>query len=165
MGDPTYNCAYEVLDVIPSIMRAIRHEMRRYRGLDLSIPQFRTLTFINNHPGISLSTLADHLGLTSPSACRMIDLLVGRDLVLRQASTKDRRQINLSLTEKGQSILETSRNGTMGHLAVIFSSLTPIEQSKIINVMQILRPLFANQQYIEPIQSGGNINIYADSEN
>lgn len=149
-------CAREVLDVVPAVMRVIRAEMRRHRSLDLSVPQFRTLTFINNNPGSSLLTLAEHLGLTSPSACRMIDVLVGRGLVSRQTSLKDRRMITLTLTEVGLSMLEDSRKGTMENLALIFSSLSPVEKSAIMDAMKIMRPLFANYKIIETTQTGGN---------
>jgi DNA-binding MarR family transcriptional regulator len=149
-------CAREVLDVVPAVMRVIRAEMRRHRSLDLSVPQFRTLTFINNNPGSSLLTLAEHLGLTSPSACRMIDVLVGRGLVSRQTSLKDRRMITLTLTEVGLSMLENSRKGTMENLALIFSSLSPVEKSAIMDAMKIMRPLFANYKIIETTQTGGN---------
>ena len=161
----TSECAREVLDVVPAIMRVIRAEMRRHRSSDLSVPQFRAMTFINRNPGCSLLTVAEHLGLTSPSACRMIDILVGRGLVSRQISIKDRRMINLSMTDNGQSILEISRKGTMENLATIFSSLTPSEQSIIMDAMKILRPVFSDHKTIETIQNGGNLVDYVDSGN
>ncbi|MDR3575174.1 MAG: MarR family transcriptional regulator [Anaerolineaceae bacterium] len=157
MISSTDECAHEVLDVIPAVMRVIRAEMRRHRSSDLSVPQFRALTFINNNPGTSLLTVAEHLGLTSPSACRMIDVLVGRGLVFRQTSPKDRRMVNISLTEMGQSMLEIARKGTMENLATIFTSLTQNEQSTIMDAMKIMRPLFASNKNPEIIQSGGNL--------
>jgi len=127
--------------------------MRSHRSSDLSVPQFRALTFINNNSGTSLLSVAEHLGLTSPSACRMIDVLVGRGLVSRQTSVKDRRMINLSLTEVGSSMLEQARKGTMENLAKIFSSLTSTEQSAIMAAMKIMRPLFAKNKPVETIQT------------
>lgn len=161
----TNECAHEVLDVIPAIMRVIKAEMRRHRSSDLSVPQFRALAFINNNPGTSLLTVAEHLGLTSPSACRMIDVLVERGLVSRQVSLKDRRMINLSLTDEGLSILEKSRKGTMENLATIFSILTPTERSTIMDAMKLLRPLFADYKVIETIQTGGDLVSYVDTGN
>ena len=35
------DCAREVLEVVPLIMRAIRTDMRSHRTPDLSVPQFR----------------------------------------------------------------------------------------------------------------------------
>jgi DNA-binding MarR family transcriptional regulator len=156
MLSSTDECAHEVLDIVPAVMRMIRAEMRSHRSSDLSVPQFRALTFINKNPGTSLLTVAEHLGLTSPSACRMIDVLVSRELVFRQTSAKDRRMINLTLTEVGSSMLEISRDATMKKLAAIFSSLTQSEQETIMNAMKLMRPLFASEKAIEIIQSGGN---------
>ena len=59
-------CARELMDTAPKIVQAIRIEMRRGRGTDLSIPQFRTMAFVQRNPDASLSDLADHLGLTLP---------------------------------------------------------------------------------------------------
>lgn len=44
-------CAHEILEVVLLIMRDIRTEFRRRRTFDLSVPQFRTLTFIDHQPG------------------------------------------------------------------------------------------------------------------
>ena len=66
-------CTRELMDTAPQIMQAIRVEMRRGHGSDISIPQFRTLAFIQRNPDSSLSNLAEHLGLTLPSASKLVD--------------------------------------------------------------------------------------------
>ncbi len=48
--------ARELLDVVPVIMRTIRAEMRSHRSNDLTIPLFRSLMFLERHPGVSLRT-------------------------------------------------------------------------------------------------------------
>ena len=60
-------CAREILDVIPLVMRTIRAEMRRARGADLSVPMFRALNYVGGAEGASLSEVAAHLGVTLPS--------------------------------------------------------------------------------------------------
>src|SRR5664280_1791212 len=90
--------ARELLDVVPVIMRTIRTEMRRHRANDVTVPLFRSLMFIEGHPGVSLLNLAGHLGLTSPSACKIVDGLVEHSMVQRQHSDTDRRRITLELT-------------------------------------------------------------------
>ena len=91
-------CAHQLMDTAPQIMQAIRVEMRRGRGSDISIPQFRTLAFIQRNPDSSLSNLAEHLGLTLPSVSKLVDGLVKQELVIRQESTEDRRRLTLELT-------------------------------------------------------------------
>ena len=44
----------QVLEVVPTVMRFIRTQMRSHRSLDLSVPQFRALVFIERTDGASL---------------------------------------------------------------------------------------------------------------
>ena len=77
-------CAHELMDTAPKIVQSIRIEMRGGHGADLSIPQFRTLRYIQRNPDTSLSDLADHLGLTLPSVSKLVDGLVHKELIIRQ---------------------------------------------------------------------------------
>ena len=84
--------AHQVLDVIPLVMRTIRSEFRSQRSTELSVPQFRTLAFLRNNDGASLSSLANHLGLTLPSMSKLVDGLVSRGFVARTEHQGDRRR-------------------------------------------------------------------------
>lgn len=134
--------AREILDVVPIIMRVIRAEMRNQRSLDLTVPQFRTLLFINRNPGSSLLTVADHLGLSSPTVCKMVDGLVTNRIISRELSSKDRRKVTLTLTAQGQEILERSRIETQARLATVLSRLSPDENETVFRAMQLLKPVF-----------------------
>ncbi|HCM96593.1 MAG: hypothetical protein A2X25_00180 [Chloroflexi bacterium GWB2_49_20] len=46
MAELLNTCTREIVDIVPQIMQAIRVEMRRNRGSDISIPQFRTLRLL-----------------------------------------------------------------------------------------------------------------------
>jgi len=66
-------CARQVLETVPLVMRTVRAEMRRRRTADLSVPQFRTLNFLNRQAGASLSQVAEHIGLTLPSMSLLVE--------------------------------------------------------------------------------------------
>jgi DNA-binding MarR family transcriptional regulator len=136
--------AGELMDVVPRVMRALRHQMRRHRGVDLSVPEFRTLGFLNRHEGASLSQVADHIGLTLPSMSKLVDGLVGRKLVEREFNRQDRRRVTLALTGRGRAILQAARTPTQAHLAQVLSALTPDERATVVRAMQVLRPLFTS---------------------
>lgn len=138
-------CASELLEVIPLVFRTIRSEMRRRRGSDLSIPQFRALIFLKRQPGASLSELAEYLGLTSATSCRMIDDLVERGLVSRAASTVDRRRVALHTTARGDEVLSAARQGTLQQLARLLEPLPPDERAQITRAMEQLRQIFCTQ--------------------
>lgn len=133
--------AREVLETVPSIMRAIRAEMRAHRAADLSVPQFRALAFLNRHPGASLSELADHIGLSLPSASKLMDGLVARKLATREMHAGDRR-ITLVLTARGRATLEAARRSTQSRLAERLSALSGTERAAVVRAMHILRPIF-----------------------
>jgi MarR family transcriptional regulator for hemolysin len=138
-------CAHELMDTAPQIVQAIRVEMRRGRGSDISIPQFRSLAFIQRNPDSSLSDVAEHLGLTLPSVSKLVDGLVKQKLVSRLASTTDRRRLTLALTQAGTAIMNSSRTAAQAELAAKISSLSGAELETICKAMQLLRPVFVNR--------------------
>src|SRR5512143_2479701 len=138
-------CAQEVLEVVPIVMRTIRAELRRHRAADLSIPQFRTLAFIDRNTDASLSDVAEHIGLTLPSMSKIVDGLVTRKLVTRQTAPDDRRRMTLALTARGQTALQTSRAATRACLAEDLATLSDRQRETIVQAMQILRPVFTPQ--------------------
>ena len=140
------DCAREVLEVVPLIMRAIRTDMRSHRTPDLSVPQFRTLAFIDRNAGASLSDAADYIGLTLPSMSKIVDGLVARRLVIRQTHRADRRRMTLALTARGQARLQSAREAAQACLASSLASLSDIERAAIAEAMQAMRPIFTPRQ-------------------
>jgi DNA-binding MarR family transcriptional regulator len=136
--------AYEVLEVVPLVMRTVRTQMRSSRSFNLSVPQFRTLGFVHRHPGTSLSDVAEHVGLTLPSMCKLIDGLVERKLIARRSHPSDRRRITLDLTSKGGALLQLARESTQESLAERLSVLHEDDRVAIVHAMQILHQLFAH---------------------
>jgi|SRR5271157_1384662 len=151
MNVPADVVAREVVEVVPAIMRTIRAEMRSRRGADLSVPQFRAMFYLHRNPGASLSTVAEHLGLTSPTVCKMIDGMVSHRLVTRLPSSSDRRKVILTLTAEGQTILEKARNGTQLRLMEVLAGLTPEERDSVHQVMQLLSTLFSPATSAQPV--------------
>ena len=142
-------CAQEVLEVVPAVMRAIRAELRRHRTADLSVPQFRTLAFIDRQADASLSDVAEHIGLTLPSMSKIVAGLVVRKLVMRKTHPVDRRRMTLALTARGQTALQSSRAATRACLAEDLAALSDRQRDTIVQAMEILRPLFTSQGEVQ----------------
>jgi DNA-binding MarR family transcriptional regulator len=143
-------CAQELMDTAPQIVQAIRVEMRRGRASNISIPQFRTLRFIQRNPDSSLSHLAEHLGLTLPSVSKLVDGLVKQKLVTRKESTADRRKLTLVLTQAGAAIVDSARAGARANLAKKLTALSNAELQTISQALQLLHPIFINQSAQTP---------------
>jgi DNA-binding MarR family transcriptional regulator len=135
-------CARQVLETVPLVMRTVRAEMRRHRAADLSVPQFRTLTFLSRQAGASLSQVAEHIGLTLPSMSSLVEGLVERKLILRNPHSVDRRRVTLTLTARGQSVLEAAHGATQAALAEKLAALSAQDRTIVVQAMLALRPLF-----------------------
>ena len=142
-GSPD-ECARQILEIVPMVMRAIRTEIRSHRGSELSVPQFRVLIFLNRHEGASLSDIAEHLGLTLPSMSKMIDGLVARNMVTRQMDPEDRRRVTLVLTALGRSSMQSAYQATESRLAERLVVLPASERRIIIEAMQVLESIFGS---------------------
>lgn len=136
--------ASEILEVIPEVMRIIRIEMRSRRSFDMSVMQFRAMVFIRSYPGSSLSALAEHLGLSLATVSQMIDGMVANHLVRRDDCATDRRRVELSLTEMGESLIESAYRGTQARLVDFMEGLTPAEGETIHQAMNLLQGLFTH---------------------
>jgi DNA-binding MarR family transcriptional regulator len=144
MSAQTQECAREILDVIPLVMRDIRTQMRSRRTPDLTIPQFRTLLFVNRNVGASLSQVADHMGLTMPSTSKLVDALIKGELMTRQEHPSDRRRVSLVVTQRGFTLLEASRKGTLAYLTEKLEGISSSETETILKAMKALRMVFHN---------------------
>lgn len=110
-------CARTVMETVPLVMRFIRGEMRRQSAPLLSVPQFRALAFLHQRPGTCLFAVADHLGVSRPTASTIIDRLVRRGLVTRSVDPHERRRVILRLTQKGARHLLQARKATRAWMA------------------------------------------------
>ncbi len=136
-------CAHELMEVVPLAMRTIRATVRSHREHSLSVPQQRTLSYLRNHDGASLSDLAEHIGLGLPSMSKLVDGLVTRGLVARREDRADRRRLALSLTGEGHIVLDLSRAAAEAELARTLALLSEAERGTVTEAMGLLRGLFA----------------------
>jgi DNA-binding MarR family transcriptional regulator len=135
-------CAANVMETLPMVMRFIRADMRARKFTELSVPQFRTLAFLDRNPDASLSELAKHLGVTLATASANTKLLVQRNFVHRCDHPKERRRVVLNLTEAGKEHLQRSRAQTQVYIADLLNSLTDEQISQIDEGLILLKKVF-----------------------
>jgi DNA-binding MarR family transcriptional regulator len=139
----TEQCAAKVMETVPLVMRFIRADMR-VRGSyeELSVPQFRSLAFLDKNPGASLSELADHLGVTRATASANTERLVQRNFVDRGNHPEERRRVVLKLTAAGKEHLEATRAQTRLYIADLLNSLTDEQITQIEAGLSLLKHVF-----------------------
>lgn len=134
-------CASAVLATVLVVMNVIRTEIRNRRSPELTVPQFRSLVFVNKFPGAALSDLAEHVGISAPAMSKMVDGLVRRELVSREISQSDRRRISLAITPVGRAMLARARQ---------LASLPPAGRADLLEALGGLRALFTAQPNANP---------------
>lgn len=85
-------------------------EMNRLalKDSDISLPQYNVLRILRGQKGnpMSVAGLCERMIDKSSNASRIVDKLEARKLVLRKVCDKDRRQVDVIITEKGTALLE-----------------------------------------------------------
>ena len=78
------------------------------KDCDISLPQYNVLRILRGQKGkaISVAGLCARMIDKSSNASRIVDKLETRKLVLRRVCDKDRRQVDVVITEKGTALLE-----------------------------------------------------------
>lgn len=71
----------------------------------LSPVQLRALTILRAASGGKLATLAAGMGVSVSTASRLVDRLVSAGWVLREQSSRTRREVSLTLTAAGADVL------------------------------------------------------------
>jgi DNA-binding MarR family transcriptional regulator len=135
------DCSLQLMELVPIIMRGITNEMRQRTMPGLSMPQYRTLNYLQRHPQASLSDVAAFLGLTLPSTSKLVQKFVAQKIVTRRVA-KDRRRVCLSLTLEGSEALAHARQETHKKLMETLSCLTPEELATVATALQVLNGAF-----------------------
>lgn len=146
--------ATTLLDVVPLVSRSIRDEMRANRDAALSVPQFRVLGYVHRRRSVSLSAIAEHLGLTLPSMSRMVDGLLARGLVARHRSRSDRRCVEISTTARGESAWLSARTATRDSMMARLGVLGAERRLELRRGLAALRLVFSEAEN-EPAHAGG----------
>ncbi len=136
-------CASQLLDTVPLLMRVLRQEVRSRRPEGLSVPQFRVLIFLGRHPGVTLSEVTNHIGLTRPTLSKMVDVLVRHGWVSRETAATDRRCLQLQLTEEGLALVNDVRERTRRQLDERLRFLSNEDRAAIARALALLRAVFA----------------------
>jgi DNA-binding MarR family transcriptional regulator len=98
-------------------LAAFRFNLRQFlrfsevaaRSVGLTSQQHQALLSIKGFPDgevITIGRLAEQLQVAHHTAVELVDRLTFQDLVWREASIVDRRQVHIKLTDRGEEVLE-----------------------------------------------------------
>jgi DNA-binding MarR family transcriptional regulator len=138
--------ASAILETVPPTMRAIREQMRSARVAGLSVPQFRLLRFVRRNPGTGLSALAEHLGTTMPAASQLVERVVRAGFLTRQQDPRERRRVELHITEAGGAVLDLCDERTRAWLCERLDGLDPEQLEAIADALKQVRTVVETER-------------------
>lgn len=106
---PRAGATRAVLDAVRAIVHALRASSRwAEKHMGVSGAQLFVLQRIGEKPGLSINDLAVSTHTHQSSVSTVVSRLVAQKLVRRRRSAADRRTVELSLTARGQRVVEQS---------------------------------------------------------
>jgi DNA-binding MarR family transcriptional regulator len=107
----------------------------------LSDTQLAALATLERHGAMSPGDLAEHEKVQPPSMTRVIAALVDWELVTRAPHPTDRRQVILTVTPAGRTLVQKVRRRKEAWLAQRLAELSPRERATLREAAPILEKL------------------------
>ncbi|MFN8283129.1 MAG: MarR family transcriptional regulator [Chitinophagales bacterium] len=75
-------------------------------GVDITVDQWVVLLELHKHGTQNQVALCELCCKDAPTITRIIELLVKKDLIIREGCKEDRRRFNISLSKKGKALIQ-----------------------------------------------------------
>ena len=98
----------------------------------VSTLQLRMLVVVDRHTPLNLSSLADHLDVSVPSASRLVDRMVEAGLVQRTTAEHSRREVALALTLRGRRALDSLRRERREAIAAVLQRMRDADRQALV---------------------------------
>jgi DNA-binding MarR family transcriptional regulator len=108
------------------------------RDLGLTPAQFGVLTVLQAHPGLGQSSLARALGFDKVTVLRVLRGLQARGLVTRGPAEDNRRNVSVSLTPQGESLLQQAQKPAEKAYKRLMAPLDKHQQEQLLELLQLL---------------------------
>lgn len=112
-----------------------RHFTETFSELGLTQKQVSVLWLVHDHPGIAQADLGRRLQMDRATVMAIVNRLQDRDLIVRGASTFDRRRQTLALTPAGEVALAQARAAIREHEAWLKDRFSAAEVRMLIALL------------------------------
>ncbi|MFC1783906.1 MarR family winged helix-turn-helix transcriptional regulator [Planctomycetota bacterium] len=157
---PTTRYDLRVLQALRQIIRAVDlHSRQLLRQHKITGPQLIILLTVEKYELVTVSELAGHIHLSPSTVIGILDRLETKGFIRRERDPRDRRLVQVSLTEQGKVLASNAPSPLQGTLAEAMDKLPETELlliaeslERIVGLMQV--------QHVDaaPILETGPIN-------
>jgi DNA-binding MarR family transcriptional regulator len=130
----------------PVLLHLNRHLRREVHTSGVSAGQLSLLGLIDGNPSIGVAELAAREGMSMPSVCSHLDRLEASGLVTRRQAERDRRRVDLEVTNEGQRVLKVIRSKRTAWLSARLSKLADTDLAAVAAAIAPLEALLAQAE-------------------
>ena len=140
------NVTEDLFSTLPLIHRSIRRKLIRAAleefPEDIAPPHFEIIKLLEEAGTLHIAEIGERLKIARPQMTHLIDRLVEMGIAERQAG-KDRRTINVTLTDKGKAMIKEHENQIRLATMESLSFLTIGELEELSVALRTLREIFS----------------------
>jgi len=127
-------------EIMPALTREFaRHQTEEFYKMKVTMPQFVVMEILHRNDEIKMTDLARSMNVSTAAMTGIIDRLVRERYVIRSSDPKDRRIINVGLTEKGCKILKKIISLRKQMLIKVFGIISQKEREDYLNILSHIR--------------------------
>ena len=109
---------------------------RKLEGRDVTVAEWAVMRSLHGEEALAPSVLADRLGLSRGAISKLADRLIGKGLLVREASATDGRAQTLALTPAGDALVPELAALADRNDAEFFGDLAPEERETVERVLR-----------------------------
>jgi DNA-binding MarR family transcriptional regulator len=138
--DPDREAAVErVIAAVEKMMvRVSTAHAREFLEVGVTMSQAKVLYLVQATPGLRMSDLSAHLGVSLSTVSGVVDRLVDQGLLARQDDPADRRHVILRITAPGATQLELVRELNAGQVRVLLARVDVADLAVVGQAIAIL---------------------------
>lgn len=101
----------------------------------ITIPQFRLLVVLDARGPLKLTAIAEALNVNPSTATRMVDRLVTAGLIDREPNPTSRRELVVSLSRKGRTVVTNVTKRRRAQIAEIVGQMSPTSRRGLVRAL------------------------------
>ena len=121
--------------IVPGVLLGAVHLIN---DLDLSLTHLATLYVLRQQEALTVNQVAATVGISVSQASRVIDHLVGHDLVSRTEDPRDRRAKRVAISPTGRQLLRTFEHDVTQAQFSVIAELPADDQAIIIHAIDLM---------------------------
>lgn len=121
-----------------AFMRRIAAEFSREPETGLTVSQYLILKRLQAAGPMTMSGLAEAMGVTHPAATALVGRMLRAGFVTRRWRARDRRQVWVALTPRGREALEEARAKRDRLLAQYLGATEPGDVRALVGMLRVL---------------------------